>query len=378
MKTVGEQEKEFRLSKGWNTTRMGKEVGTSRQNIEHLEAKPGITPHYIVKLATAMGATVDDLLSGKYTPHQVGRKLSAQLAQFSIKRFIISAMSAQTNELPAGQKNLMHTWRPAFWEPVSGTGERLMVGVVHQFDGAIGCTRLLRDDVLDSLYGVQAATGARNLINTALEFCAVAARVGGIEVINGEIMGLHVGPMRCTQESSLNSLLRTAALLYSSLSNLDKLDEPDESDAPSAEEVNRRFSTEVREIVSKGRPDLLPNFGKGGSLIDGGQIVKFGYFSPKVVVHFGVLHPVRQAPSVRDARARLWELQRAMAISGISKAALITAVPRQDDATLGERQRTQAKANEREIEREADASKILMLPVHTAAQGAEKLVAMAD
>lgn len=271
----------------------------------------------------------------------------------------------------------MHPWRPVFWEPVSGTGERIMVGVVHQFEGAVGATRLLRDDVLDALYGTQAATGARKLIETGLEFCTAAARAGGLQALDGAIMGLHLGGLRCTQESSLNGLLRTAALLYSSLSNLDKIDELDESDAPSAEEVNRRFSTEVREGVGRIRPDLLPHFGKGGPLIEGGQIVRFGFFSPRAVVHFGVLHPVRQAPSVRDARARLWELQRAMAISGIGLGALIAAVPRQDDATLGERQRTQAKANEREILREADDCRIRLLPVHTAEEGAATLIAIA-
>ena len=272
----------------------------------------------------------------------------------------------------------MHPWRPVFWEPVHGTGERLMVGVVHQFDGVISATRLLRDDVLDALYGVHGAAGARKLIDKSLEFCAIAARAGGIDAIGGVIMGLSAGDLRSTKESSLNSLLRTAALLYSSLSNIDKLDELEESDAPSAEDVNRRFSTEVRESVIHIRPDLLPYFGKGGALIDGGQIVKFGFFSPKAVVHFGVLHPIRQAPSVRDARARLWELQRAMAISGVTTGALIAAVPRQDDATLGERQRTQAKANEQEIEREADACKIRLIPVHTAQQGAARLVEVVD
>lgn len=271
----------------------------------------------------------------------------------------------------------MHAWRPVFWEPVSGTGERIMVGVVHHFQEMIGATRLLRDDVLDSLYGVTAAAGARKLIDTGLNFCAIAARAGGIAIVEGEFMGLHVGDLRCTQEPTLNNLLRTAALLYSSLANLDKLDELEESDAPSSEEVSRRFGTEVRDIVKSSHPDLLPGFGRGGALTDGGKLVKFGYFSPRVVVHFGVLHPVRQGPSVRDARARLFELGRAMKIAGISLAALITAVPRQDDATLGDKQRRSAMENEREIAREADASSIMLCPVHTATQGAEKLIVLA-
>jgi len=62
MKTVGEQARDFRLAKSWNTTRMAKEVGTSRQNIEHLEARGDITPKYIAGLAKAMGMSVDALL----------------------------------------------------------------------------------------------------------------------------------------------------------------------------------------------------------------------------------------------------------------------------------------------------------------------------
>lgn len=65
MKTVGEQAKEFRLAKKWNTTRMAKEVGTSRQNIEHLEARGDITPKYIAELAKVMGMSVDALLGSR-------------------------------------------------------------------------------------------------------------------------------------------------------------------------------------------------------------------------------------------------------------------------------------------------------------------------
>lgn len=43
---------------------MAEHVGTSRQNIENLEAKPDMVPRYVAKLAKALGATVDDLISG--------------------------------------------------------------------------------------------------------------------------------------------------------------------------------------------------------------------------------------------------------------------------------------------------------------------------
>lgn len=67
MKTIGEQAKEFRLSKGWNTTDMARAVGTSRQNIESLEEKGDRIPRYLVNLAKAMGVSTDDLHKGKYS-----------------------------------------------------------------------------------------------------------------------------------------------------------------------------------------------------------------------------------------------------------------------------------------------------------------------
>lgn len=62
MKTLGEQLKAFREKKGWNTTQMAKAVGTSRQNIESLEAHGNRIPKYLGALASVMGRQVDDLL----------------------------------------------------------------------------------------------------------------------------------------------------------------------------------------------------------------------------------------------------------------------------------------------------------------------------
>jgi transcriptional regulator with XRE-family HTH domain len=63
MKTLGEQAKEFRESKGWNASQMAARVGTSRQNIESLEAIGNRIPKYLGQLAAVMGRPVDDLLS---------------------------------------------------------------------------------------------------------------------------------------------------------------------------------------------------------------------------------------------------------------------------------------------------------------------------
>ncbi len=271
----------------------------------------------------------------------------------------------------------LHPWRPLFWEPVEGTGERIMVGVVHAYGGQVGAKRFIRDDVLDALYG-HAAVGARNLIDKSLELFAAAAGASSVEEVGVSVLGLHAGPLRRTAARSLAELLHTSALLYSSLASLDKLDEPEEADTPQPEEINRRFSTEVRDFVAERRPDLLAGFGQGGVLVPGGQRVRFGYFSARAVMHFTVLGAVRQGAGVRDARARLFELQRARDMAGIERAALIAAVPRDDDPTLGSKQRESLRANRAEIEREADSVGMRWHAVTSVPEAAERVIELAS
>lgn len=266
----------------------------------------------------------------------------------------------------------LHAWVPVFWEPVSGTGERLMVGVVHAFQGEVAATRLLRDDVLDALYG-NAAAGAQRLIETGLTLLQAAARAAGVHALSGEVMGLHIGPLRQTGARSVAELLRTAALLYSSLANLDRID-GDEVEAPQQEEVSKRFSTEVREQVLRQRPDLDKGFGQGGVLVPGGQRVRFGYFSPRAVLHFCVLSAGRPGAGIREARAKLFELQRAREVAAISTAALIAAVPPDDDPTLGTKQREAIRANRAEIEREADACQLRWHAAQSVVQAAGTVI----
>lgn len=249
-----------------------------------------------------------------------------------------------------------------------------MVGVVHAFGNDLRAVRTVRDDVLDCLFG-KAAPGLRRLIDQSLSlYQAAGAAVHSLEPLEGPLAGVFAGPLRATEASSVTELLQTACLLYSSLGNLDKLDESEDSDAPQQDEVNRRFGSEVRIEVAKRRADLTPGFGRGGVLIEGGQKVKFGYFSPTAVLHFTVLHPVRQSASVRDARARIFELQRAREVAGIGTAALIAAVPRDDDATLGSRQREVLRANRLEIEAEADSVNLRWYAVTSAIEGADRLI----
>lgn len=268
-------------------------------------------------------------------------------------------------------------WRPVFWEPVSGTGERLVVGAIVKWGDSISAHRFIRDDVLDCLYG-KTSHGVRNLIDTGLQTLSDLSAGGAmLQEAMPTVLGLEAGPLRHTHALNLSDALRTAALLYSSLTNLDKLDDLDDVDAPSQEEGNRRFSTDVRERVIQARPELEQYFGRTAVLIEGGEHTKFGFVSPRSIIHFGVLSPIRQPVGLRDARARLWELHRAQEISGIERAALIFGTPSQDDPTLSPRQVDAMQRNLTEIEKEADSYSMRFVSVTTAQAGAERVIEFA-
>ena len=256
-------------------------------------------------------------------------------------------------------------WMPLFWEPVAGTNERLMAGVVLNFNDQWTVHRILRDDVLESLYG-KAASNPKQLIEDGLKLCLSVVKEAGLQTLfamDASIMGLHPGPKYSTEAFSVSDAIKQAAFLHSSLARIDDWDELDAPDSPASEEVSKRFVTEVREFVIAQRPELTKNFNRTAKLLEDGVPVKFGYLSETAVLHFSVLHPVRQAASVRDARARLWELSRAKAWGGLEKAALITAIPRSDEITLGAKQLEALRINRIEIEREADAVNMRVYPV---------------
>ena len=287
-------------------------------------------------------------------------------------------MNTAAENLAATRGESLHTWRPLFWEPVTGTGERILAGVLYSFQGQNGVAKLLRDEVLDGMFGKQSA-GAKRLIEHALaSYLAVAdAYLEGTLQSEPALLGIYAGQARRTSADSVGSLLRTAALLYSSLSNLSKLEELDQSDVPLPEETNRRFSSEVKDLVLERRQDLSRYFGRSTELVAGGHKVRFGFCSERSVVHFTVLHPSRISASIRDARARLFELQGAQNVALFTNAGLISAISRADDATLGERQREAVTTARSEIEAEADAWGIRYFPVTTASEGADRLLQLA-
>lgn len=268
----------------------------------------------------------------------------------------------------------LHPWRALFWEPVAGTGERLMVGVVYGYGGVWSARRTLRDDVLACLYG-KAADGARKLIDFGMSLYLEAARAAlSLKNLDVSLGGLHAGPLRMTGALTETELLRIAALQYSSLANLDKLDELEESDQPITEEASRRFAIDLREHVLRSRADLAGYFSRRAPLVAGGELVRFGYISTRLLAHFNILNPMRHGASLRDARARMFELRKGRDLAQLDRAALISGIPRDDDPIMGDRQRARLREMCEELAHEAGGDGLAFVTVHSAQDGAVRLL----
>lgn len=264
-------------------------------------------------------------------------------------------------------------WRPVYWEPVAGSGERLMAGVVGRHGETWQARRALRNDVLESLYGDKAA-GAIKLIDHALATALLVAQRAGLEALKDPLMGLSPGALRQTAAHDFTEVLKQAALLYSSLTNLDAIDDPDEDANSKVEDGNRQFGSEVRSTISALRPDLKDFLNIKTPVVPNGVPVRFGFYSKNLVVQFSVLHPVRQPGSVSTARSKIFELQRAQEIGGIKRSALVFAVPPEDSAVFGEKQRAALIENIEEIRREAIAVDVIPTPVTTVIAGAHSVI----
>ena len=261
-----------------------------------------------------------------------------------------------------------------YWQPVMGSGERIMAGVIIEFSGETTSHRLIRPDVLESLYGPESKK-IEHYLDTSLSVACEVAKIAGQEQLS-ELMGLFPGKTQSSQARTRVEAIRHAVLLYSSLCNPDYTDENDEFDSPSVIEANKRFSTEIRYKTLIIEPNYTEFFNKKSPLFEGGNPVRFGFISPKIIIHFAVLHPIRQSQSVSNARAKLWELSGARDYI-TSPAAMILSVPEPSDPTIGPQQREAALRNMAEIEKEADDREMRIYHVHSADTGAKQLIKLA-
>lgn len=291
----------------------------------------------------------------------------------------IFELSTHDSEVSAHE---LWPWRPVFWEPVKGTEERIMVGVVYHFKGNFSAVRTIEDKVLRCMYG-SSGPGLCKLIDHGIELYQVAAKaLDGLDHLEHPLGGFFPGPLRKTEAEDEIQLRNTACMLYSSLSVLKEtcltassIDTYDEE--PSRPLDTQEFSTAVARIVALREPNFAQCFNKSARIVQGGQPVTFGFISPRLVAHFTVMNPKHGDKSVSTTRAKIYELQRARELNHFSRTALIASIPVRDGNQTGHRAAEKFRLQCLDLEREIRDLDIAWTPSQTPSQAAEKLLDLA-
>ncbi|MBK8536084.1 MAG: hypothetical protein IPL59_13705 [Candidatus Competibacteraceae bacterium] len=157
-------------------------------------------------------------------------------------------------------------------------------------------------------------------LQTFREFSGWTAPVGGFSL----------GPIFEARSDTLFGVLRQAIQLSASLSALDDADEENESATPSNEQ--QRWGNQLRALVASQRPDLAAFFNVKMRFRPDSRPIQMGFLGMGMAAHFGVIRPNRVSSAIRDAHAKLWELQQAKETClDVYKAGLLLNIPLADD-----------------------------------------------
>ena len=265
------------------------------------------------------------------------------------------------------------------WEPVHGSGERLNVGALVEFQGAITARPLVREELLRCMYG-SAGDGAFQMILTTLKAVEGVGQKFGFSAARESLplTSFCFSDVRETWAGSEPDLLRQIVLMNFSLSVLS--DEPAASsdDSPTPDrEVNQQWTTKVKDAIQARRPELVACFNQELVLVEGGAPVRFPILTPRLVAQFGLLKINQQNQGMEDARAKLWKLALARERKlGIS-ASLVVGIPPLGDVTLGDRARERFISNMTELNREAEMREIDLRKAESASEAAEMIIEIA-
>lgn len=252
-------------------------------------------------------------------------------------------------------------------EPVAGSSERLHVGALVEYEGNVVAKTLIRGEVLRCMYGT-AGDGLAQMIETTVNILGKIGIEHGWDAAISSIplANFSLSEPRSSYASSESDLLRQIVLMHFSLSVLadEGGNSPEEQPTPERE-VNLQWTTRIRNAVQVARPDLSLYFNREATLVDGGVPVRFGFLSPRLAAHFGLIRPTGQAQGMKDARAKMWELSLARERNQSLCAALVFGVPQLEDVTLSDRQRSQIEANTGELHQEAQQRQVTLRTVQT-------------
>jgi hypothetical protein len=159
-------------------------------------------------------------------------------------------------------------YRPVMWEPVPGTGERLVALVAVQAHEsteqavAPGTYNIISDQRLRQLLGRQRGAGAAGILKQSAEFMTQRQQAGlPLEDLRPLFRGFEIGPVMVARAYSVQQLLDAAVRSVSAFGSADEMIEEEEArQSPRHMVRTAEFLTQLRRIFTANSKDLSSRF----------------------------------------------------------------------------------------------------------------------
>lgn len=264
------------------------------------------------------------------------------------------------------------SWAPVFFEPITGSGERITVAVVISDAVGVEVKRTVRDEVLKALYGSR-----RTHLSQMIDFVLTALRSQiGNPSPTIPLTGFSLGSWQeASSRAERYGVLRQAVYRSCSLASLDDLDS--QEDETTAQEGTKQWQAQVRQSVIERRPELANSFNCDVQLISNGLPPRIGFLHERRGANFATLRPNGLSASVGTVRGKLYELVMVKREGFVSSGAVILGAPREDDITYPERALQAAMRAIAELKHEAAKDDLELIPAHSVPEAADRVLGLA-
>lgn len=273
-------------------------------------------------------------------------------------------------------------WIPIYFEPILLSGERITIAiVVIDYIGGFKIFPTLREEVLDSLYGIK-SKNLSNIINHCEESIREHLKSNKpFELWQPPFKGVFQGKTTPAADDSVFKVAQQAIQRCSSLSSLSMAAERDyDDDSKQNHKVSQRWQEAVIKSVLVKMPSFEDYF-KVKIAIDRSKTkTQFGFLSDRTAINFGVLSGFGHSSSLNTIKARILDLEHLMNSNSLvlpEKYAILIKIPSQNDVSITESIKEKLSDTIYTIQDIGQKSNVTICTVETSEMAANKIIEIA-
>lgn len=268
-------------------------------------------------------------------------------------------------------------WWAVSFEPIVGSGERINAIVVAKGeDGRYDVIQSIRDDVLDTLYGMKSDAIKEMISWVQQSLITHIANNLDVELWTTPVSGFKIIKSAKALDDNLSGIFRQAIRLSASLGTLSLEAERSEEDEQVGQKQTEQWATRIFDESRRLNPTLNDFFGTRVRLSGVNVHTKFGFYNDVYASNFGLMVPSRLSASINTIKAKVYDLESLKKSNMVLKpdtVDIIVGIPSFDDPTIPSKIVDKMRSHQDEMTELASKEGINFIPVHSAKQAAERI-----